>query len=124
MARKPRLHYPGAFYHVILRGNFRQDTFLVERYRYRIHAFCLMSNHVHLAIQVGVVPLSRIMQNFCFRYTRWLNQQQERVGHLFQGRYKAVLLDADSYLLELTRYIHLNPAGGTRRGRSKAQANG
>lgn len=124
MARKPRLHYPGAFYHVILRGNFRQEIFFsnedrfrlylllqegVERYQYGIHAFCLMPNHVHLAIQVGHVPLSRIMQNLCFRYTRWVNQQQERVGHLFQGRYKAVLLDADSYLLELSRYIHLNP---------------
>lgn len=124
MARKPRLHYPGAVYHVILRGNARQEIFFanqdrfrfyllmqegVERYGYRIHAFCLMANHVHLAIQVGDVPLWRIMQNLCFRYTRWVNRQQGRVGHLFQGRYKAVLVDADSYLLELTRYIHLNP---------------
>ncbi len=68
-----------------------------------------MSNHVHLAIQVGDIPLSRIIQNLSFRYTRWINWRQSRSGHLFQGRYKAVLVDADTYLLELTRYIHLNP---------------
>ena len=68
-----------------------------------------MNNHVHLAIQVGDLSLSRIIQNLSFRYTRWINWRQSRSGHLFQGRYKAVLVDADAYLLELTRYIHLNP---------------
>jgi putative transposase len=68
-----------------------------------------MSNHVHLAIQVADIPLSRIIQNLSFRYTRWVNWRQSRSGHLFQGRYKAVLVDADAYLLELIRYIHLNP---------------
>ena len=124
MARKPRVYYPGALYHVTLRGNAGQAIFFdnrdrtrfylllqegIERFRHRIHAFCLMSNHVHLAIQVGDIPLSRIMQNLSFRYTRWINWRQNRSGHLFQGRYKAVLVDADAYLLELTRYIHLNP---------------
>lgn len=124
MARKPRIHYPTAFYHVILRGNGRQDIFFdeqdryrfyllmqegIERYRHRVHAFCLMTNHIHLLIQVADVPLSRIMQNLTFRYTRWVNWRQKRSGHLFQGRYKAVLADADSYLLELVRYLHLNP---------------
>jgi REP element-mobilizing transposase RayT len=109
---------------VILRGNARQDIFfddedryrfyqllqeVTERYGYRIHAFCLMTNHVHLAIQVGDVPLSRGMQNLSFRYTRWANWRQGRSGHLFQGRYKALLVDADEYLLALVRYIHLNP---------------
>jgi REP element-mobilizing transposase RayT len=108
----------------MLRGNAGQEIFFedadryrfylllqegVERYGHRIHAFCLMSNHIHLAIQVGDVALSRIMQNIAFRYTRWTNWRQNSSGHLFQGRYKAVLVDADSYLLELTRYIHLNP---------------
>ena len=84
MARKPRIHYPGAFYHVMLRGNGGQDIFFsdadrsrfylllqegVERYNYRFHAFCQMANNVHLAIQVGNIPLSRIMQNVSFRYT-------------------------------------------------------
>ncbi len=125
MARKPRVHYPTALYHVILRGNGGQEIFFskedrfrfylllqegVERYGHRIHAFCLMTNHVHLAIQVGDITLARIIQNISFRYTRWVNWRGGRAGHLFQGRYKAVLVDADSYLLELTRYIHLNPA--------------
>lgn len=124
MARKPRVHYPSALYHVIIRGNARQDIFFddedrirfclllqegIQRYGHRIHAFCLMTNHVHLAVQVGDVSLSRIMQNLTFRYTKWINWRQNRSGHLFQGRYKAVLVDADSYLQELTRYIHLNP---------------
>lgn len=124
MARKPRIHYPGALYHVILRGNARQDVFFddkdryrfylfmqegIERYGHRVLAFCLMTNHIHLALQVGEVSLSRIMQNLAFRYTRWVNWRLKRSGHLFQGRYKAVLVDADSYLLELGAYIHLNP---------------
>ena len=124
MARKPRIHYPGALYHVILRGNARQDVFFddkdryrfylfmqegTERFGHRVLAFCLMTNHIHLALQVGEVSLSRIMQNLTFRYTRWVNWRLKRSGHLFQGRYKSVLVDADSYLLELGAYIHLNP---------------
>ena len=124
MARKPRVHFPAALYHVMLRGNGGQDIFFedadryrfylllqqgVERYGHRIHAFCLMSNHIHLAIQVAETPLSHIMQNITFRYTRWVNWHRKSSGHLFQGRFKAVLVDADSYLLELIRYIHLNP---------------
>jgi len=124
MARKPRIHYPGAVYHVILRGNAGQDLFFEDKdrhrfyrllddgqqkYGHRIHAFCLMRNHIHLALQVGEISLSRIMQNLGQRYTVWMNRRQGRTGHLFQGRYKAILLDADAYLLELVRYIHLNP---------------
>ena len=127
MSRKPRLHYPGALYHVILRGNARQDIFYdvedrcrfflliqegIERYGHRVLSFCLMTNHVHMVIQVGNVPLSRIMQNLSFRYTRWVNQRRNRIGHLFQGRYKAVLVDADTHLLELVAYLHLNPVRG------------
>ena len=122
MARKSRIHYPGAVYHVILRGNGGQDIFFarqdrtrfylllqegVERFGHRIHAFCCMTNHVHLAIQVAEIPLAKIMQNVSFRYTRHINNREKRIGHLFQGRYKALLIDADSYLLELVRYIHL-----------------
>lgn len=124
MARKQRIHYSGALYHVILRGNAQQDIFFedcdqyriclllhegIEKFSYRIHAFCLMSNHIHLAIQVGEIPLSRIMQNLSFRYTSWINRRLKRSGHLFQGRYKAILVDADTYLRELIAYIHLNP---------------
>lgn len=124
MARKPRLHVPGGCYHVILRGNGGQDIFLqnedrfrlylllqegVERFGHRIHAFCLMTNHLHLAVQVEKTPLSKILQNLSFRYTRWFNKKNQRLGHLFQGRYKAILVDRDAYLPELVRYIHLNP---------------
>ncbi len=124
MARKPRIHVPGGVYHVILRGNGGQKIFFADedyarlylllqegtaRFAYQVHAFCCMSNHIHLAIQIGKAPLSKIMQNLSFRYTRWINRRKRRIGHLFQGRYKAVLVDRDSYLLELTRYIHLNP---------------
>ena len=124
MARKPRIHVDGALYHVMLRGNGGQTIFLTEedrdafealvaegvsRFGHRIHAYCWMGNHVHLAIQVAETPLSKIMQNLAFRYTRFINRREERIGHLFQGRFKALLVDADSYLLELVRYIHLNP---------------
>lgn len=68
-----------------------------------------MRNHVHLIVQVDEVSLSRIMQNVSQRYTKWVNYTQSRTGHIFQGRYKALLVDADSYLLELVRYVHLNP---------------
>jgi REP element-mobilizing transposase RayT len=67
-----------------------------------------MTNHIHLAVQVDDISLSKIIQNLSFRYTRWINKCRKRIGHLFQGRYKAILVDADSYLLELVRYIHLN----------------
>lgn len=124
MARKPRIHFEGALYHVMLRGNGGQSIFLTDddrdafdalvaegvvRFGHRIHAYCWMGNHVHLAIQVADTPLSKIMQNLAFRYTRFINRREERIGHLFQGRFKALLVDADSYLLQLVRYIHLNP---------------
>ena len=64
---------------------------------------------MHFAIQVGDIPLSKIIQNISFRFTRYINKREKRIGHLFQGRYKALLVDADSYLLKLIQYIHLNP---------------
>lgn len=124
MARKPRLHIDGAVYHVMLRGNGGQEIFFddddrrhfyflleegVARFGHRIHGFCLMGNHAHLTIQVGTEPLAKIMQNLSFRYARWVNKKQKRIGHLFQGRYKAIMVDRDAYLLQLVRYIHLNP---------------
>lgn len=124
MARKTRIHFSGALYHVILRSNVGQELFFsdedrlyfyallaegVERFGCRIHAFCLMSDHVHLAVQIGELPLSRLMQNITFRYTRWVNSRQKRTGPLFHGRFKAVIVDRDAYLLDLVRYIHLNP---------------
>jgi putative transposase len=124
MARRARIHYPGAIYHVMLRGNGGQDIFFddsdrirfyelleegVERFHVRIPAFCLMGNHLHLVVQVAEIPLSRLIQNVSFRYARYRNAKERRTGHLFQGRYKAIVIDAESYLVELVRYIHLNP---------------
>ncbi len=124
MARKPRVHFPGALYHVISRGNQRQEifyddkdwtvclTYLSEckvRYAIQLYAYALMKNHVHLLLEVGEIPLSRFMQSFLFGYARYFNRRYGKVGHLFQGRYRAILCDKDAYLLELVRYIHLNP---------------
>jgi REP element-mobilizing transposase RayT len=124
MARKPRIHFRGAVYHVMLRGNagqaifFEREDYLVfeklvaegvQRFEHRIHGYCWMPNHVHLLIEVGEIQLSKIIQNLSFRYTGWINKKKNLTGHLFQGRYKAILIDADRYLLELIRYIHLNP---------------
>ena len=107
MARKPRLHVPGGLYHVILRGNARQDVFLtpgdrhffyelladgVPRFGYRVNAFCLMTNHLHLALQAGEAGLSAGMQNLSFRYARRFNARLGRTGHVFQGRFKAYLV--------------------------------
>ena len=123
MARKPRIHFPGAFYHVISRGNHRQAIFhddadrkrylslleeIPKRYGCKLYAYILMGNHIHLLIEVGGIPLSKIMQSLQFRYTQYYNRRYKKSGHLFQGRYKAILCDRESYLLELVRYIHLN----------------
>ncbi len=124
MARTMRFHRPGAFYHVMLRGNDGQKIFFcdadrckmsllihegVERYGHRIHAFCFMNNHIHLLVQVGKTPLSKIIHNLSFRYCQWINKKQKKIGHLFQGRFKAILLQEEAYFLRLLRYIHLNP---------------
>lgn len=124
MARKPRIHFPGAFYHVIARGNRHQKIFIDDqdyqrylsflkeykkKYECILYAYVLMPNHVHLLVEVGETPLSRLMQNLQFRYTRNFNIRYRKWGHLFQGRYKAILCQKDSYFLELSAYIHLNP---------------
>lgn len=124
MARRPRIHFPGALYHVISRGNQRQvifkdqddfrqfQIFLGEaqkRFAFIIHAYVLMPNHLHLLLQVGPNPLSRVMQTLLYRYTRHYNKRYRKVGHLFQGRYTSILCDGEEYLLELIRYLHLNP---------------
>lgn len=124
MPRKHRIHFPGALYHVISRGNNRQKVFFsADDYNsflaalakvrkfipFSIHAYCLMPNHFHLLIEVGQHPLSEIMQRLLTSYTIRFNLSHKHHGHLFEGRYKAILCDKNSYLLELVRYIHLNP---------------
>ena len=125
MARKPRLFAPGILYHVIVRGNQRQKTFAKDgdyqvyleklaqyrqRYGVTIYAYCLMPNHVHLLLECSGSPLGKFMQGLQQSYTQYYNRTYRKVGHLFQGRYQAILCQKDAYLLELVRYIHLNPA--------------
>ena len=124
MARPPRVEFPGALYHVIVRGNERKPVFrgdadrelyllrlrhYRERFEFRLVAYCLMTNHVHLAVETGEVALSRVVHGLQSSYTQAFNRRHQRSGHLFQGRYKAFLVDADRYFLALLRYIHCNP---------------
>jgi putative transposase len=124
MSRPLRVEYPGAVYHVLARGNEKRDVFWDDhdrerylsrlahyrsRFDFRVYAYCLMRNHVHLAIETGEIPLSRIMLALHGSYTQTFNRRHHRVGHLFQGRYKAFLVQRDRYLLALVRYIHQNP---------------
>jgi len=124
MARPLRITYPGAFYHVTSRGNERKaifksqadrQKFLVylesatERYRAAIHCYCLMDNHYHLLLETPAGNLPQIMRHINGAYTTYFNIKRGRSGHLFQGRYKAILVEKDAYAKELSRYIHLNP---------------
>ncbi len=124
MARPLRIEYPGAFYHVISRGNERKSIFrgvsdyelfletlrdASERFDVLIHAYCLMPNHLHLLIQTKDANLSLFMKRLLGVYTIRFNRRYKRHGHLFQGRYKSYLVDQDNYFLQLSRYIHLNP---------------
>jgi REP element-mobilizing transposase RayT len=123
MARRPRVFAAGLLYHVIVRGNQRRKTFghdddyrayldRLEKYRtqcqVRIYAYCLMPNHVHLLVETGSPPLAKFMQGVQQSYTQYFNRRYRKVGHLFQGRYRAIICDRDKYLLALVRYIHLN----------------
>jgi putative transposase len=124
MPRSLRLHVPGAFYHITLRGNHRRTIFFsrhdrllfeeltaeaLERFAARLHAYCWMTNHVHMLIQVGDIPLGRLMLQIAGRYARTVQRYLQTTGHLFEKRYYPVLVDADEHLLALLRYIHLNP---------------
>jgi REP element-mobilizing transposase RayT len=124
MARPLRVEYPGAFYHVINRGNSREKLFkshrdhekflqyldkAAERFTLIIHTYCLMGNHYHLLVETPEPNLSMTMQWLNVSYATYFNRKQSRSGHLFQGRFKAILIDADAYLKHLSRYIHLNP---------------
>ncbi|HKL63818.1 MAG TPA: transposase [Woeseiaceae bacterium] len=124
MTRRLRLHVPGSLYHVILRGNNRQDIFFsaadqiyleqlvgraTENLDATVHAYCWMPNHIHMAVQVGDAPLGRLMQWIASRYAYRVNRQRDATGHLFERRYRALLVDVEAYALQLVRYIHLNP---------------
>jgi putative transposase len=124
MPRHPRVHAEGLLYHVMARGNDGQKIFVSEsdyqafieglrtvrqRYPFSLYAYALMPNHFHLLLEVHRFPTARILQSLLTGYARRFNKVHRRRGHLFEGRYKAIVCDRDSYLLELVRYIHLNP---------------
>lgn len=124
MARKPRVEIEGGLYHILTRGNNRQPIFgsdddydrmllLLVRQKTRLpfflYAYCLMPNHLHLIVEMRKDALSRVMHRLLTAYSGYYNRKNRRVGHLFQSRYKAILCQADQYLAELVRYIHLNP---------------
>jgi putative transposase len=124
MARPLRITFPGAFYHITSRGNERKSVFkskrdrekflgylesATQRYGAVIHAYCLMDNHYHLLLETPSGNLPQIMRHINGAYTTYFNVKRDRPGHLFQGRYKAILVESDQYAKELSRYIHLNP---------------
>ncbi|MGA2531895.1 MAG: transposase [Candidatus Aminicenantales bacterium] len=124
MARQLRIEYPGAFYHVTSRGNQKQPIFLAEEDRYYflkclgdahgkfqsiIHVYCLMENHYHLLIETPHGQLSRIAHSINTTFSVYFNKRHDRCGHLFQGRFKAILVQAEEYAREVGPYVHLNP---------------
>ena len=124
MARPLRLEFAGAIYHVTSRGDWREDIYLDDddradwlevldkvcvRFNWVVHAYCQMTNHYHLLVETVDGNLSRGMRYLNGQYTQRFNRRHKVVGHLFQGRYKAILVQKDAYLLELTRYVVLNP---------------
>ena len=124
MGRPLRIEFEGAIYHVMSRGNARQDIVegtedwaqllnrlaqTVERFQWEMLAFVLMTNHLHLFVQTPQANLSRGMQHFLSSYANWFSRRHGRPGHLFQGRFKADLVEDESYYWEVSRYLHLNP---------------
>lgn len=124
MARPLRIEYSGAIYHITSRGNEKKPIFkddkdrliflnilkdVNKRYNWLCHAYCLMDNHYHLIIETLDGTLSRGMRQLNGVYTQTFNKRHDRVGHIFQGRYKAILIDKENYLLEVCRYAVLNP---------------
>jgi len=124
MPRPQRIEYENAFYHVMNRGRGRQFIFHDEKYYHAfletlseahtrfncvIHAYCLMGNHYHLLIETPLANLSRIMRHINGVYTQRYNRLKKTDGSLFRGRFKAILIDNDEYIMQLTRYIHRNP---------------
>lgn len=124
MAKKKRIWYPGAVYHIMNRGNNRSDIFkddedflvyltilkqTMEKYTFILYSYCLMTNHLHMQIETKDVEIWNIMRYINLAYTKYFNNKYNLVGHLFQGRYRAEIIDSDSYNLQTSRYIHLNP---------------
>ena len=127
MARKPRVQFPGAIYHVITRGDGRRELFHDRRHyerftegletevlrsRWNVISYCWMPNHIHLLVQTPEANLSNGMQHWLSGYANWYAKRNQRTGHLYQGRFKAFHVEDMSYFWPLSRYIHLNPCTG------------
>lgn len=125
MGRPARIQFSGACYHVVLQGNNRQDVFLTnqdrryflsllksykERFELLVYAYCLLPNEVHLVLETRSPNLSRVMQGFSTSYTKYFNQEHNMSGHVFQGRYRALLVEKEAFLVDVTRHVHLEPA--------------
>lgn len=124
MARSLRIEYEGAFYHITSRGNEKQQIFFsekdyqkfksyilraMEKYEIVIHCYVFMTNHYHLLIETPKANLSKTMHFINSSYSNYINRIRDRCGHLFQGRYKSIVIEKGDYLLELSKYMHLNP---------------
>jgi putative transposase len=124
MGRRPRTHVSGCLYHVIARGNSRQPIFfgdedylrflalldeVLRELEHDLHAYCLMTNHVHLLLRTSDVPVSAVAHRVMSRFSRWQNRRLGRSGHLFERRHRSILVETNEQLLRLLRYIHNNP---------------
>ncbi|KAB3525440.1 transposase [Alkaliphilus serpentinus] len=124
MPRKARKKSESGIYHIIMRGINRQNIFeddedrlkflqTLEQYKgksgYEVYAYCLMGNHVHLLLKIGEEPIEQVMRRICGSYVYWYNYKYQRVGNLFQDRFKSEPIEKDEYLLIVQRYIHQNP---------------
>jgi putative transposase len=125
MPRAPRLIMDNASYHIIARGNQKQHTFLEEedfvkyldllrhykrKYNFRLYGYCLMPNHIHLILEIkSGSDLGKLMQGLNQTYTIWFNEKYKKVGHLWQGRYKSMIIEKDRYMFACIEYVELNP---------------
>lgn len=124
MPRKTRIKSASEIYHIIMRGINRQTIFTTEeeytrfiytlgRYKkkcgFEIYAYCLMPNHLHILMKVGSEPLAQIMRRICGSYVYWYNKRHDRIGNLFQDRFRSEVVEDDNYFLTVLRYIHQNP---------------
>lgn len=124
MPRGPRFAFQNAFYHIFNRGINKQDIFLTDedyefflrklyglrqKYDHSTYAICLMPNHFHISIRTRKTPISKIMSSLTTSYSMYFNRKYQHFGPVFQNRFKSILIENDSYFLELSRYIYLNP---------------
>lgn len=122
--RRKRIWYEGATYHIVTRGNKRENIFLDEgdfqyfeallnftkqKYTFHVYAYCMMTNHYHLQISTGKQPIWQIMAYINMSYSRYYNKKYNKCGHVFEKRYSSMLIETDNYMMETSRYIHLNP---------------